>query len=641
MTRYPDCRMLATATFCFVLMLVAGCVSEKPQIVASGKPPAPQLAPAPKISPPVQALMNLALEQGDTRDALAGLEHLAGEAKPPLNEEAKFRRVQLLLRIDDGQAMAEAEKLLSTYPGDALIPYLHVWIAQWAEEHRDDAMVLAHTAAALMHPRLTREIAGRAVALGTDAARRSPDRDAVRWFLEVARSPVYAVKERRDRWLREAAARASIPTIARLRHKGLLRGTIGEAFYLDAARVHLMMGNIAAVQTLSTWLEEDFPHTNETSLVASWTTGTTHQVNIGILLPLTGKYAHFGIQALRGMRLALDSLQDNGRITLDIADTKGDPDQCISAYQQLTNDGVTMILGPLLGGCVEALIPRLRDNIPVLSLTNRSGLAPRSPALFVHTLALTMQARFMADRAWRQGEHHIVMIDTNNASSKGEANAFIQTFEALGGEVTDHVELPDSGVDFRSDLRAMRKHTDNEELLSELDEELALSIEPDMEIRMPVNFDAVYLALPGKQVALLAGQLAYVGVNGVNLYGSSRWRDGKLLSDRGRYLGLARFSGVSFPRGASPNSRQFMLKWREIWGVGKPGTLVGLAYDSTLIATLLTSRLGLSGHDLLAGLHDKSGFPGLTGHVRFDEKGIGHKDFELFRIRRGHIVSVD
>jgi len=633
--------MVATVMFCFALMLVAGCGAKKPQATVSGKPPVVQLAPAPRISAPVQSLMNLALAQGDVRDALAGLEHLAGEAKPPLNEEAQFRRVQLLLLIGDERAMIGAEKLLSTYPDDALIPYLHVWIAQWAGEHQNDAMVLLHTAAALMHPRLTLEIANRAAGLGAAAARRSPDWDAVSWFLEAAHSPIYATGERRDRWLREAAARASIAIIGRLRHAGRLRDTVGKAFYLDAARAHLMMGDMAAVQTLSTWLEEDFPHTHESSLVASWAAGATHQVSIGILLPLTGEYARFGKQALRGMRLALDSLQDNGGVTLDIADTRGDPDQCISAYQQLTNDGVNMVLGPLLGDCTAALIPRLRDNIPVLSLTNRSQLASRSPALFVHTLALAMQARFMAVHAWRQGERRMVVIDADNASSAGEANAFIQAFEALGGEVIDRFELPGNGVDFRPDLRAMRMRTDNEELLAELDEGLALSVEPDMEIRMPVNFDAIYLALPGKQVALLAGQLAYVGVNGVDLYGSGRWRDGKLLSDRGRYLGRAQFSGVAFPNGTSPDSRRFMLKWRDIWGVGKPGTLVGLAYDSTLIATLLTSRLGLSGHGLLVGLHDKSGFPGLTGHVRFDEDGVGHKDFELFRIRRRHIIAAD
>ncbi len=634
---------------CFVLLLTAGCGAKKPQVTVQGKPhattqgrpqttlPATQLAPIPKISASVQALMRLALEEGKIQEALDSLEYFADEAAAPINNEARFRRTQLLLLTHHDQAMVEAEKLLAAYPNYALTPYLHMWIAQWAEAQQDDSLVLTHTTAALAHPKLTLEIANRAAGLGATAARRSPDWDAVQWFLNASHS-AYATKERTDGWLREAAARASMSMIGRLRDEGRLNDKVGKTFYLHAARAHLLTGDMATVQTLSTWLKKDFPHTKESARVHSWLAGITHQVNIGVLLPLTGEYARFGTQALRGIRLALDSLQDNELITLHIADTQGNPDQCARAYQRLVNTGVSIILGPLLSNCTAALTPYLHDHIPVLSLTNRLSLATRSPMLFIHTLALAMQARFMAAHAWQQGERRMVMIGTGSPSSRHEEDIFIQTFEDLGGEVVDRFDLPSGSIDFRSNLRAMRMRTDDEILLAELDEELALSIEPDQEIRMPVNFDAIYLALPGKQVALLAGQLAYVDVNEVRLYGSGRWQDGKLLSDKGRYLGRAQFSDVAFPNGTSPNLRHFMLTWRDIWGVGKPGKLAGLAYDSTLIATLLTSRLGLSGRNLLTGLHDITGFPGLTGHVHFDEDGVGHKDFELFRIRRRHIV---
>jgi len=640
-TRYPAYYMAATVMLCFALLLTAGCGAKKHQATAQGRPqtiqPATQLAPVPEMSLSIQILMRLALEEGKIQEALDGLEYFANEAAPPINKEARFRRSQLLLLINNDQAMIEAQKLLATYPDHVLIPYLHMWMAQWAEARQNDSLVLSHTAAALSHFKLTLEIANRAVGLGSTAARRSPDWDAVQWLLNVSHA-AYATKEQRDGWLREAAARASTAMIGRLRDENRLHDKVGKAFYLHAARAHLMTGDMATVQTLATWLEKDFPHAGETAQVTAWLVGITHQVNIGVLLPLTGEYARFGAQALRGIRLALDSLQNNELITLHIADTQGNPDQCASAYRRLVNAGATMILGPLLSNCAEALTPHLHDHVPVLSLTSRLNLASRSPMLFIHTLGLAMQARFMALRVWQQGEHRMVVIGTDSPSSRQEGNAFVQTFTELGGEVVDYLDLPPDSIDFRHDLRAMRMRTDDEALLAELDEELALSIEPDQEIRMPVNFDAVYLALPGKQVALLAGQLAYVDVNEVRLYGSGRWQDGKLLSDKGRYLGRAQFSDVAFPNGASPDLRHFMLTWRDIWGVDKPGKLAGLAYDSTLIATLLTSRLGLSGRNLLAGLHDMSGFPGLTGHVRFNEDGVGHKDFELFRIRRGRIV---
>jgi len=634
--RYPAGHRAAMLVLALGVMLSAGCAPKKPETMVQKPMPGVHLPSPPGISADINALMRLALEEGNSQAALAGLERLAAEAEPPLNIEARFRRVQLLLLIGDDNGISEAERLLTLYPDHVLIPYLHLWMAQWMEIHRDDGGVLAHTAAALMHPRLTLEIASRVASLGAAAARRSPDWEAVQWLLSAAHS----VMGQRDTWLRQAADRASIAMIGRLRDSGRLGGKTGKAFYLHAARAHLITGDMAAVQTLSSWLSKDFPYTKAAMQVAAWTAGVTHAVSIGALLPLTGKYARYGEQALRGMRLALASLEADRQITLHIADTGGGVAQCPAAYQRLTDKGVAMILGPLLGDCAAALAPYLQGNAPVLSMTSRSEAAKKSPMLFVHTLALAVQARFMAESAWQQGERRMVIAGADSPSSRQEADAFAQAFEELGGVVVDRFVLQRGSIDFRSQLRAMRMRTDDMELLAELDDELGFSAQPEkgMEIIMPVHFDAMYLALPGKQVSLLAGQLAYVDIKHVRLYGSGRWQDGHLLADKGRYLGRARFSDVAFPNGASPGLRHFTLAWRDAWGVGKPIKLTGLAYDSTLIAALLTSRLGLSGRDVLAGLNDKDGFPGLTGHVRFDADGIGHKSFKMFRIRHGRIV---
>jgi len=426
--------------------------------------------------------------------------------------------------------------------------------------------------------------------------------------------------------------------IGRLRDAGRLRDQVGEALYLNAARAHLMTGDMAAVQMLSDWLAADFPRSEAAAKAAVWAAGKGRRVRIGALLPLSGEYARYGQQALRGMRLALDSIEGGDQVTLRIADTEGKAAQCLSAYRQLMDEGVSMIVGPLLGDCTQALAPHLHGNVPVLSLTSHAESARDSSELFVHTLGLAMQAHFMAAHAWRQGERRMAVISMDLPSFRQEADAFTQAFVELGGQVVDRLDLQQGHIDYRSELRGLRMRTDDEELLAELDEELALSIEPDQEIRMPVSFDAVYLALPGKQVSLLAGQLAYVDVTDVRLYGSDRWQDGHLLDDKGRYLGRAQFSDVVFPNGDSSDLQHFMLAWRDVWGVVKPGKLTGLAYDSTLIAVMLTSRLGFSDRDAVAGLEDPAGFPGLTGHVQFDQEGVGHKEFELFRIRRGHIV---
>ena len=244
----------------------------------------------------------------------------------------------------------------------------------------------------------------------------------------------------------------------------------------------------------------------------------------------------------------------------------------------------------------------------------------------------------MAELAWQQGTRKTVVLSEDSPGSANEAEAFINNFERLGGEVIEQLVLEDA-VDNRSVLQALRERTDDEELLAELDDDIALlSAETKLEIRMPVNFDAAYIALSGKRVAALAGQLAYVDINAIPFYGSSRWQDKHLLDDRGRYLSTSRFVNINFPVADSNRVRRMMGSYRETWGVEKPGKLFGMAYDSVLIAAVLGSRLGLRGRDAINGLHDAEGFPGLTGHVRFDKNGVGQKEFEVFTIRRGKLI---
>ncbi|MDX8391300.1 MAG: penicillin-binding protein activator [Mariprofundaceae bacterium] len=645
--RYPARQRIATSVLCLSLVFLSACgpkslVQQDGTVV--GKIHTAQSAERMPVSPAVTAMMRLAFEEGRIDEALQGLDRLIEIGRPPDLEEALFRRIQIMLFVGDARAVAQANALLHAYPDHPLIAYLHAWLMQWAEGRQLDAKVLQHATAIFENHYADKMLRARAATHGAAAARRSPDWEAVQWFLHAAR----LLADKRDIWLREASSRASMAMLGRLRDGGKLTGDVGKLLMLHAARGRLITGDMASVQTLAAWLQQSFPRSAEARLSKSWAAGVTHVAKIGVMLPLSGEYAQFGHQALRGVRLALDGLEDNQQITLRIADTAaeaGDDSQqsakaCMQAYRKLIAQHVDLIVGPLLGDCARRLGGQMRGKIPAISLTSRSLLAKKSPLLFVHTLSPVLQARFMAAYAAREGDARMVVMSTDAPSSSAEADAFAEEYTSLGGEVADRLILQRDSIDFRDVLRGMRLRTDDEFLLAELDEDLAMSAqdEVDMEIRMPVNFDGAFLALSGRQVALLSGQLAYVGVKNTRLLGSSRWQDGYLLSDKGRYLRQARFSDVAFPNGTSPKLRRFKLAWRDVWGLEKPEKLAGLAYDSMLIAVLLTHRMGLSGQPLLAALKGKSGFPGLTGHVYFSPGGVGEKNFEMFRIRRNKII---
>lgn len=618
------------------VLVTAACTPKKEIGPAATKEPHPftRLATPPQSAKEIQKLMELARVDNEVDMALAGLEELASMAPPPINEEAAFRRVELMLEFQYPQAVAEAERLLASYPLHALAPYTYTWLARWWIAQNNDAQALAAFIQVLKHPRLTRELAEEALNSATPIAQRAPEREAVQWLLTAAEIDI----GRRDHWLRVAANRASLETIYRLRSEGRLTPEALKTFYLHSARVRLMAGQINEVRAIADILSADLPHDAITSKVTAWASGITQHVTIGALLPLSGKYARFGEEALRGIRLAISSKAYAGSIELRIGDSESQPEGAVRAYKQLVAGNCDWIIGPLLSSHTEALLPHLVPQIPVISLANQTTIAEASPRLFIHTLAKSIQAAYMAEFAWQQGARKVVVLSDNSATGNSETEAFINAFEKSGGEIIETLVLEES-IDNRSQLQQLRERTDDEELLAELDDDIALlSAETDLEIRMPVNFDAMFISLPGRRMASLAGQLAYVDISGIPLYGSSRWQDGHLLDDRGRYLSNSRFAYLSFPATDSATLHRMLSSYREAWGAGEPGRLFGMAYDSVLIAAVLGSRLGLSGRDAIDGLHDPEGFPGLTGHVRFDQNGVGRKEFDIYTIKGGKLT---
>ena len=573
---------------------------------------------------------------GDIQDIFAQLDTLAHSAAVPVQQEARFRKAQLMLEGNVPGASESATAVIRDYPNHALVPYAHFWLARWWIEQELPGRALQEMRASLLHPRLTGELVDHILDIGPALVPEATEHDAVDWLLTAADIDLAG----RDSWLRIAARRASMDSIAQHLHDGSVSPRILPDFSLYAGRTRLMNGDIEGVKKIAALLAQAMPNDPKIAQLESWASGEISPATIAVMLPLSGKYARYGEQALRGIRMALASLDFDQYITLRVEDTASDRNTAIQAYRKLASENVSIIIGPLLSDTTEAIVPYLKSTIPVISLTGRTDLAQRSDALFIHTLSPLAQVNVMALYAWQHEAKRIVVI-TDAAQQQSEAALFASTFTSLGGEVLQTLQLQQGQLDYRDQLKQLRFDTDDEELLAELDEDLNVLLpEMDVEIRMPVNFDAVYLALNGKQVALLAGQLAYAGISGVPLYGSSRWNDGHLLDDRGRYLSHARFatSNRSQHQHASAESKHFDFTHREAWGSGKASDLTRLSYDTMRIATVMTNQLGLEKHAILRELQDPEGFPAMTGHVQFDASGVGQKKLDIYSIQKGKIV---
>jgi len=574
---------------------------------------------------------------GDIHTIMSQLDTLAASQSASIRQEALFRKAELMLEGNLPGATEVAKSAINQYPQYALVPYAHFWLARWWLEQEEDGRALTQMTKTLRDPRLTRELFDQVLDVAPALLPEAGEREAVGWLLTAAEVDFAG----QNNWLRMAARRASMETIEEVMADGSLSKKILPSFALYAGRARLMSGDVLGVGRIAELLAASAPGSHEIKQLRNWASGQIRAATIGVMLPLSGQYARYGEQALRGIRIALAGLKYDEYITLRIEDTASDPATAIQAYRRLANESVNIVIGPLLASTTEALLPYLNADIPVISMTGRMDLASRSDALFVHTLSPLAQVNVMAQYAWQHEAKRMVVISDSDGS-RTEAEMFKTSFEALGGEVLQSLELAADTLDYRDQLRQLRYDTDDGTTLAALDEDLNVFLpEMDMEIRMPTGFDAVYLALNGKQVALLAGQLAYADISDLPIYGSSRWRDGHLLDDRGRYLSQARFAATSTTEqkdSDDPLLQHFQFVYREAWGDEKTTALMRLSYDTMRIATVITSRLGLEKRDIVDALEGPEGFPAITGHVHFDASGAGQKQLDIFSIKKGKIV---
>ncbi len=620
-----------------VALLLAGCQPKKTELVIK---PQQQgmirgLAQPPASSAELMALVAQARVAEDPEDALQTLDRYIQQHDPVLREEARFRKAQVMLELHLPGAYREAQRVLEYLPDHPLVPYAYFWIAQWWVYQDEPARALTMLTRVLEHPALTQELVEMVLRSGPSISKQVPETEAVAWMLSAARLD----EGGRSQWLRSAARRAGTETLRQLNQIPGEDVRLVAEMDMHAARQYLLSGNMDMVRQIDGWLQQLAPGSELQRRVNQWASGRSRAAVIGVLLPLTGPQARYGEVALRGVRMAMAAMGSDSNITLRIEDTASDAQTCLAAYQRLEDESVDMVIGPLLSSNARVLLPHIHAQTPVLSMTSAVDLAAKSDALFVHTLAPAVQVQYIAAYAIEHGAQRAAVIRGNHASMQQEAEHFRDAFTAMDGEVIDELVLPDDLLDVRELLRELKMRTDDELLLAELDEDAAVLMpEYDLEVRMPSSLDAIYLALPGRRVALLASQLAYSDLTSMALYGSSRWNDGHLLDDRGHYLSHARF--VSQARDENQQGRlqavQFM--YRETWGSSHPGQLTLLSYDTLQIAAVMASRLGLYGKQIAAALQDEAGFPALTGDVSFDTNGVGQKRLDMYMIRKGEIV---
>lgn len=207
---------------------------------------------------------------------------------------------------------------------------------------------------------------------------------------------------------------------------------------------------------------------NENSSVKS-PNSKTESIKIGMLAPITGNAAAPGADMRDGLRLLLKEKGNTlgGRpIELIIEDSASDASTAVTKAKKLVeNDGVSLIVGPLMATEAYAVAPYLKDKkvINILGVPSGDDLTQRLKSDYILRTGWTSSQPMyaLADYAYKNLRYKkIAVIAQDYAFGYESVGGFQYQFEQLGGQIVKKIWTPIGTTDFGPYLAQIPRDVD-------------------------------------------------------------------------------------------------------------------------------------------------------------------------------------
>ena len=336
-------------------------------------------------------------------------------------------------------------------------------------------------------------------------------------------------------------------------------------------------------------------------------------VKIGAVLPLSGNASDYGQAVKKGIELAAEEIAQSGTqsntISLEVVDTGSDPETAKDLLGQQFNSGAIAVLGGVISGEAKAMVEVLDryDRVllsPTASTPELTGISRNFYRIIPsdHT-----SANKMAQAAWQSlGVKTIVVIAEEQPYAKGIQGVFVPSFEGYGGEILEVIGFPPN----TSDLEALVSR--------------AVSLKPD----------AVYLAGYAEGIGSMIRELRKLRFKGRILTTSAFASTGAIDRVGDAAAGVYLTQIVFELDSDHAHIKKFVEAYRSKYNED-PDIYAAYGYDAMrVLAAAANDRPALPG-EIKKGFRDAvDDFPGVTGSIKFDEKGDVRKFPRLYRISK-------
>lgn len=351
-------------------------------------------------------------------------------------------------------------------------------------------------------------------------------------------------------------------------------------------------------------------------------------LKIGVLAPLTGGVAEYGVAVANGIRLYTEEYNAAGgvngkKIELVEYDEEGDSAKAVTGYNSLVDQGVTAIIGDVTTApTVAVVVESQADNMPMITASATAAAVTVDPDtgavyenMFRSCFIDPFQGQKMATFAFNEigARTAAVLYNTGSDYSIGLTETFQSTAAELGLEVVAVESYADGAVDFQSQLTTIAAK----------------------------NPDVLFVPDYYSVVALVATQADAAGVNATML-GADGWDTVlDVVGDASLLEGAYYCAGYS--KNDTTEAVQNFIKAYEAKYGATPNMFAAQAYDAAAILFAALEKVEAQG--LTAGTDEykqavidamnATDMDCVTGHVTYDEFNNPEKSAAIIQIKDG------
>jgi ABC-type branched-subunit amino acid transport system substrate-binding protein len=412
---------------------------------------------------------------------------------------------------------------------------------------------------------------------------------------------------------------------------------------------------------------------------------------IGVVLPLSGRFAAFGEESLRGILLAaglfepadpeaapagamaaggdarVDADESGGMgIRLVVRDSEGDPVKAAAAVRELAADpSIVAMVGPIFSAeCLGAAEAAEADDVPLVTLSTREEVAAGRTQVFRTRTTPADEVGALVDYAFDElGAERFAVLYPQTRYGRGMRKLYWEAVTARGGKMVAVSSYEADATDFSGAIRDMigyrfltplerRALAQRSEILraarrlppeqAALLRDAAYSVlGPEAEPLPPVvDFDVLFIPDASEKIAMIAPGLAFNEIQGVRLLGSNDWVDPDLLRIGGRHVAGSVISAPFYSGSDVPVVADFVDAFEGTFEA-EPDAYAAQAYDATnlILVQLASGRVDRIG--IRDGLLDIRAYPGASGVLTMRPDGNARRRPFLLGVSGRRFQSLD